>query len=991
MLLVAMVMGLSASAATILIALKSARASGSGSIGHQQLVETYPWVALFDQLPIIGPFVATHPLPAAAILGFIGGVAGAWGLAGTLHDFFLASFNTDVLKPVVPQLRPDREERHAGFVSLPWILGAGRRRAVWDQLVDWARKGVRARQGYWIFSKPTRPLTMTVLTGRAGSGKSRMAYELALHLSQRTMDTDRGQAFARLRAWATFALAPGRIGTRTPWDVALIPLPETGQGRDRGLKEWRPRRPTLILLDDPGPGQSAQIWSTLEANASLFRHPVRLLVANQSVPYDSGYAFSDTVGESGGWTFHGSPADTPPIVLPLEAWFTEAETTMLARRANLVGAAASAQSAVGQTLAATLFKVTRGNPLLVQLAFEWVREKQRFDDVSPEALSEARIDRILAALQQNGVGGRDSFAALALASLVGGVARDVLESIGLDRLPSNNELQACFPADDLGRGELPPVRPEMIADRFIDRVVRQFSIAPQPLAEQGFRLSPTAMLRVLRRARPASSPFGAALVSIDPRTIDGLDGVRYGLALCELAAICQHDDWPPATPDDHQRRTALALQAVEGLGPAERARFRAHFVQLLQSVRGVDPARTIRFAPAFEIYAAALQELVPDRIGAFAGELRLFAELSVLHWEGYGTLLFESEETIGGLARKLDEFLSAGGARSIGPGAALRLAQSLVLLDIRRGPALLPAIFEAADPAAIGRVDARLWKYLRAQDDPLEEIVNTVASIAREPSFNAAGSLDPIIAACGIFLSLLAKIREFDEENEAHAAYKKWAIWASAQLRRATKQPAPHEAQLRLTQIALFVEAEFWSFYRTRRGGVSSLHGTPEHLDMLWEMLLANLQFAERAADKTQLDLEMLCKTACLLVARAGGGQPMISSAFAAFLQKLHPNGGQRESGLVSRVELAEVYSSCGLFDEECAARFQRSTFGTEQLRYFEGYYALKLEACRLAHIAACDLPKLGIMALALEGMMHKIIDTYQTELDEHALVWARL
>lgn len=981
-----LIIAISGGAITTALAIAVAKPNASAANGLPELVDKYPWVAVLQHLQIVGPWVAAHPLAAAAIFGCLGGLGGAWGIAGNLHDRFFAAFNSDVFKPVIPSYRPDREPRNKAFVVLPWLPGTGARAAAWKALRAWLQEDQTQREGFWLFSKPVHPLTMTVLTGRAGSGKSRMAYELARTISG-AAEEQPPSALSRLNNWARFTFAPRLLDDQSRWDAGLLPPSALAVGRDRGLAEWRPRRPTLILLDDPGPGQTLQVWSTLQANAPTFRHAVRLLVSNQSVPYDSGFAFSDTIKDSGGWAFQGSPAATPPIVLPVEAWFTESEVRMLARRADMVRLAAAAHSEVGKSLHANLFRVTRGNPLLVQLAFEWVRDKKSFEDVSADALSEARVERIFAALRLNGINNRDQFTALALATLTGGLRRDTLADLGLDELPSNDELQACFPSDDMRLGEFPPIRPEMIADRFVDRVIQQFSIPPELLIKNGFNLAPSAMLRVLRRARPVTSQLGAALIEMEPRTIEGLDAVHYTLALAELAAVCRHDEWPRTTEADRRTNLARAQNAIAALSPQEREAFRQEFFALLKGTAGVDPLATIRIEPALSLLTGSIDNVGALDLAALSDELRLAGDWLLGQPTLIGATLFEASDAISHLTTKLDDLFRSEGA-TLDPEIALDAIQRIALLDLSQGIRLLHSILTNSN-LKHDSVDSRLIVFLEDHGPWRKSLFPLLNRLIEEGLFQTHGVSNAIIAASCVFV-LLGKVGDFQENSEEHGVYRKWAEWASGNLRRASNA-IKGSTGLRLLQLVLLQEARFWSHFRTTNGFTSSIDSSDEQVERVWPMLVSAFELAQRLRHQPGFDIVLFSESVANLATIGARSKPLLSNAFRAIFDVANSKSPKRYLVYLGRIQLSEIYSNCAMGDsEECLVRFHNSIFH-KNIQYFEGFHELELEACRLTHIKACENPEYHLFAISLEGRMRKIIDSYTTEISEHANVWARL
>jgi hypothetical protein len=73
-----------------------------------------------------------------------------------------------------------------------------------------------------------------------------------------------------------------------PWDVGLIGKYGERDDLERiaSLKTWQPRRPTLLILDDPPMGTSKEAIQALKDHQSQFWYPVRLLIVDQFVPAD---------------------------------------------------------------------------------------------------------------------------------------------------------------------------------------------------------------------------------------------------------------------------------------------------------------------------------------------------------------------------------------------------------------------------------------------------------------------------------------------------------------------------------------------------------------------------------------------------------------------------------------------------------------------------------------------------------------------------------
>ena len=61
-----------------------------------------------------------------------------------------------------------------------------------------------------------------------------------------------------------------------PWDDAW--LADVDETRLAALARWVPRRPTLIVLDNPAAGLAARVMTALDHAAQHGDHPVRLLI-----------------------------------------------------------------------------------------------------------------------------------------------------------------------------------------------------------------------------------------------------------------------------------------------------------------------------------------------------------------------------------------------------------------------------------------------------------------------------------------------------------------------------------------------------------------------------------------------------------------------------------------------------------------------------------------------------------------------------------------
>ncbi|MGI3902428.1 MAG: hypothetical protein ACRYGP_31255 [Janthinobacterium lividum] len=471
-------------------------------------------------------------------------VACRWPL-DRFHEKILASFNYDVLLPI-DRLHIDRDRSEDSFVQINWMPGeTGPRRTAWEMLEKWCF----GRASSWSMSSGRSPISAGILVGRSGSGKSRMAHRWARTLARR--DRLGGQNTWRDLVWSvgTYCrrvLPILKARRDDPWDSALLDRREGDNGFDEScarLKGWRPRRPTLLVLDDPLPGWSRMARTALEeANVNIpFAHVVCLLIVNQTVPADTGFEYDSATRR---WVHEGNVLTPQPIQLPEAAWFTPEETTQAAFRSGHV---LNRSPALERSVRENLFEVTKGNPLLVVLAIEWIRDGRLIAEMTADELTRNRAKRIVASVKHRGFTADVQLAALALSTLAGGAPRDKIHSAAERMfgeppyLPSTSDIQACFPTEPFGVGgaaRVPAVRPDLVADAFVDCVLDLIGIdRARAMVEEAFRLNPGAMLRSMRRIHSRSSPMTEALASVDPARIPGLDPVDVALALADIAAI----------------------------------------------------------------------------------------------------------------------------------------------------------------------------------------------------------------------------------------------------------------------------------------------------------------------------------------------------------------------------------------------------------------------------------------------------------------------
>jgi hypothetical protein len=496
----------------------AAVSSGGGPVDLRQWIEEQikgAFGGTGSLLPkgVIDTLALRHPYYTMALLGGTTALVASMLFVGRAYRRFFDTFDPRVLRPIA-RPRGIAFEGLDDAEALPWTMGGlGARRAAWDELRAWVTEGVSRNEAFgW-----------RVLLGRPGAGKTRMVHELSRVLARRDVlgthppppagEGWRARAHRRAgrlaAAWSLSGRAylrglRGRPEPTDPWDVGDLQEHVLRAASDL-LREWRPRRPTLLLLDDPDPGMAKSVLKILlnqsHSETNPFRHPVRLLVVNQALP-------AELELHRGRWM-----GSQEPIHLPADARFSDDEIRTLARH---VLARPTPLQARGDF--AHFKRVTDGNPLLVELTLRWLASRQ--DDaalwnqpleeaLTREGLLHERAKRICNALATANAGD-DALLAAAASTLCGGADTEDLalrfRNFSADRLtgalPPDKDMQA--------KGKLPPIRPELIGDAFV-RAVAAEPPAARLVVRAAWFAEPNGTLRAVLRLSSENSSLGEAL------------------------------------------------------------------------------------------------------------------------------------------------------------------------------------------------------------------------------------------------------------------------------------------------------------------------------------------------------------------------------------------------------------------------------------------------------------------------------------------------
>jgi len=391
-------------------------------------------------------------------------------LAETTYDVIFAPYDDSILRPVrqpkaFDPLRGTAGEKFTG--SLPWQAAQGSsRRAAYDALLDFARTGDGnpARGGRDSFE----PFRAILVMGPLGSGKSRLAMEVARDLARREIwggEQAANKRFARLgQRWRSRSLSSFRDSD--PWDAGWLAgaepthrarsdSPYTNWQHRRQMKmgpwlnklsAWRPRRPTIVLLDAPLPGDAAAVLGLMHAAAESdqypYKHPVRLIIVSPAAPDDLQTAATPA---NEPWQSHIDVLAEKPIIIGEAEKFVAADIRGVATVFGTNKNPLWSSEAIDR-----LLKLTQGNPLLTEIAFAALLKAPASEvpallmSLTTDQLLGERIKRLRAVLDRSKVTaiGRQ---ALAAATLAGGAPPELLDAVlGHGAAPKQKYWLNCF-------------------------------------------------------------------------------------------------------------------------------------------------------------------------------------------------------------------------------------------------------------------------------------------------------------------------------------------------------------------------------------------------------------------------------------------------------------------------------------------------------------------------------------------------------------------
>ena len=354
--------------------------------------------------------------------------------------------------------------------------------------------------------------TWAMITGRPGEGKSRIVREVARQLSRRdifgslkkqrehsdnfigrlkirffdpseSLKPKKQRALA-LTAWFReyFPLTARNVGEfGDPWDTGYLRDSKIDE-----LKQWAPRKPTLIILDDPPYGDAAEVIELLTERSTSFQRPVRLFAVNQTVSSQLYLLYEQ---------YKDKHANIN-IVIKQSAGFT---TAHIGAVRQFVHAYKKPEQSLPQLQRdkdyKKLLEVTNGNVLLLELAIPLLLNGLPLYQLSEEKILENRVAAVLRKLEDQGLG-ENGIKALIVATIADGPTYDnwtqALQQqlqLASEAIPSIKAISQVFPYSQKTKRLLryrkktraeefiqepprvPVLRPDLIADQLINRIL----------------------------------------------------------------------------------------------------------------------------------------------------------------------------------------------------------------------------------------------------------------------------------------------------------------------------------------------------------------------------------------------------------------------------------------------------------------------------------------------------------------------------------------
>jgi hypothetical protein len=249
-------------------------------------------LAWLEGLPLLGTVVSSLidpqrgwlPEPGAwrdiLILGLPLAVPCYW-VGSRIGPTLIARFDEEALRSAPP-----------AQMGLQWAGPLGPvQQAAWAALAAWCQAGTgTGRSPFWnpwVLPDVPERLSLAVLVGENGGGKSHLAEAFARELDRNEELAARSTRL-RASAWALKLKVKWNElwwwrprHPQQPWDCGHLVEDPAALGK---LAQFRPRRPTLLVADELGADSLDRAVQWLSAARVDFRHPVRLLFIDVALP-----------------------------------------------------------------------------------------------------------------------------------------------------------------------------------------------------------------------------------------------------------------------------------------------------------------------------------------------------------------------------------------------------------------------------------------------------------------------------------------------------------------------------------------------------------------------------------------------------------------------------------------------------------------------------------------------------------------------------------
>lgn len=444
------------------------------------------------------------------------------------------AFDTSTLEPVRFPRPAIAHTGDSNGPALPWfdpkVWESAGRKAAWARAQNWLNESLLISEDDARFQST---FEWAIVVGPIGAGKTRFTDELARCFARRVIFGDhRPKKFgswhdrlhgwgapARLRAGSYFRRVIHRPRDEDLWDGGRLSATFNGDaGLVARLKEWRPRAPTLVLLDEASQDAARLSIDIFNASREWFQYPVRLLIIHHVIP--DKLEISRPRHKSG-WQSGIFGFSAPPI-------FVGADMALTTR--ELRGALGRAYPAINRDdyTVGVLLAVTEGNPLLFELACEELMAGRPLDKINRSDLLRNKVRRLIKSLKEQDVGSVEELKTLAVATLIDGLGRERLSEAGFV-IPDPERLRNALRYED-DRDIVQGVRPKVIGHTFVRAVIEdpRYLGSPTSLAREivdaTWRISPAKAIRALELWIGIGRDFDRGAVADDSILLAFSDG-----------------------------------------------------------------------------------------------------------------------------------------------------------------------------------------------------------------------------------------------------------------------------------------------------------------------------------------------------------------------------------------------------------------------------------------------------------------------------------